>query len=429
MAMETGMINSGLRTELSHTRENNHMINRFRRVLILADESADWMVAGLRQLDRLALSIDEFALENRETAPVLVCIFWKPELDQSQRWTPTHERLTHLAFTTELDGEPFDLVLNTRVFLYRNALGKLLSEGRASARPITSEHTFVKDADVQKHVPPSEGELWQRYSQPTASLTRFQAGAWEYIADGNQIDAIEQRFLRESGKSQDGVVSRHLNRPISRAMTRLLLRFPATPNGWTLLIFPLPIIASLILLHGTYWSFLWGLVLFQIFSVLDGCDGEIARAKFMESERGRQLDNLCDILSNVLLVLGLGFGLRQAHPSFGWFFLAEGMVAAVLISSNEWYLATRKPAPADDAKADLLGGALYPRHRDLVQHSGLLKFGEKFTSLVVQLTKRDLAVLFFVVLAAIGLPSLILHLLFLVTAVTLALSLKSRSAL
>jgi hypothetical protein len=408
MAMETGMINSGLRTELSHTRENNHMINRFRRVLILADESADWIVAGLRQLDRLALSIDEFALENKETAPVLVCISWKPELDQSQRWTPTHERLTHLAFTTELDGEPFDLVLNTRVFLYRNALGKLMEASTS---------------------PPEATSSWQDNFRRVESLPGSQAGAWEYIADGNQIDAIEKRFLRESGKSQDGLVSRYLNRPISRAMTRLLLRFPATPNGWTLLIFPLPIIASLILLHGTYWSFFWGLVLFQIFSVLDGCDGEIARAKFMESERGRQLDNLCDILSNVLLVLGLGFALRQAHPAFGWFFLVEGMVAAVLIAINEWYLATRKPAPAHDAKTDLLGGALYPRHRDLVQHSGLLKFGDKFASLLIQLTKRDVAVLFFVVLAAIGLPSLILHLLFLVTAVTLALSLKSRSAL
>jgi phosphatidylglycerophosphate synthase len=415
-----------LRTDVSLTPEDNHMVNRFRRVLILADESADWIVAGLRQLDRLALSIDEFALENKETAPVLVCISWKPELDQSQRWTPTHERLTHLAFTTELDGEPFDLVLNTRVFLYRTALGKLLSEGRASARPITLEHTFIEGPDVPKHVRPSKGELWQRYFQSMERLPRFQAGAWEYITDGNQIDEIERRFLRESGKSQDGVVSRYLNRPISRAMTRLLLRFPATPNGWTLLIFPLPIFASLILLHDTYWSFFWGLVLFQVFSILDGCDGEIARAKFMESERGRQFDNLCDVLSSILLVLGLGFGLRQAHPAFGWFFLAEGVVAAVLITSNEWYLATRKPAPAHDAKADLLGGALYPRHRDLVQNSGLLKFGAKFASLLIQLTKRDVAVLFFVVLAAIGLPSLILHLLFLVTAVTLALSLKSR---
>ena len=45
---------------------------------------------GLRQLDRLALSIDEFAVENKETAPVLVCIFWRPDLDQSQRWVPKH---------------------------------------------------------------------------------------------------------------------------------------------------------------------------------------------------------------------------------------------------------------------------------------------------------------------------------------------------
>jgi hypothetical protein len=380
------------------------MINRFRRVLVLADESADWIVAGLRQLDRLALSIDEFALENKETAPVLVCIFWKPELDQSQRWTPDHERLTHVAFTTELDGESFDLVLNTRLFLYRKATRQLI--------------------DASIFSPPVK-ESWEDNFRRLESLP----GAWEYIADGDQIDEIEQRFLRGSGKSQDGFVSRYLNRPISRVVSRLLLRFPTTPNAWTLSTFPIPVIASLVLSHGTYGSFVWGLVLFQIFSILDGCDGEIARAKFMESERGRKLDALFDVLSNILLVLGLGFGLRQAHLHFGWFYLAEGIAAGALIAINEWYLATRTQAPAGEANADSLGGALYPRHRDLVQRSGLLRFGEKFTSLLVQITKRDVAVLFFVVLAAIGLPSLILHLLFLVTAVSLILALKARAAL
>ena len=101
----------------------------------------------------------------------------------------------------------------------------------------------------------------------------------------------------------------------------------------------------------------------------------------------------------------------------------------MLIAATEWYLAKRKPAPIDEATVDSLGGALYPRHRDLVERSGLLRFGEKFASVVVQLTKRDVAVLFFVFLAAIGLPSLILHLLFLVTAVSLVLALKARSAL
>jgi len=380
------------------------MVNRFRRVLILADESADWIVAGLRQLDRLALSIDEFALENKETAPVLVCISWKRDIDQSQRWTPAHERLTHVAFTTQPDGEPFDFVLNTRLFLYRNAMRRLIE---ASPREMISAQV--------------EAESWENNFRPMESLP----GSWEYITNGDQIDEIEKRFLRGSGKSQDGFVSRYANRPISRVVSRLLLRFPTTPNAWTLATFPIPLIASLVLSHGTFGSFVWGLVLFQIFSILDGCDGEIARAKFMESERGRKLDALFDVLSNILLALGLGFGLRQMHSQFGWLYLAEGIVAGMLIAGNEWYLARRKPVPGDETTPNSLGSALYPRHRDLVEHSGLLRFGEKFASLVVQLTKRDVAVLFFLFLAVIGLPSLILHVLVVVTAATLALALRS----
>jgi phosphatidylglycerophosphate synthase len=379
------------------------MVNSFRRVLILADESADWMVAGLRQLDRLALSIDEFALENKETAPVLVCILWKPGLDQSQRWTPKHQRLAMVAFTDQADGVPYDLVLNSRVFLYRKAMRQLID---ASAQMISS---------------PEETQSWQDKFRQLESLPPSCPGAWEYITDGNQIDEIEKRFLRGSGKSQDGFVSRYLNRPISRMVTRLLLRFPTTPNAWTLLILPIPIAASLILLYGTYWSSLLGLVLFQIFSVLDGCDGEIARAKFLESESGRRLDYLCDVFGNILLAAALGFGLSR-HS--GWFYIGEGILAAALIGVNEFLLARRQP---DEKAAESLGGALYSRHRELVERSGMLLIGPKFASWIIQLTKRDVAVLFFVLLAAVGLPSLILHLLLIVTAVTLALSLKSFS--
>jgi phosphatidylglycerophosphate synthase len=224
-----------------------------------------------------------------------------------------------------------------------------------------------------------------------------------------------------------------LNRPISRAVTRLLLRFSTTPNAWTLLIFSIPLVASLIFLRGTYWSFLCGLVLFQVFSVLDGCDGEIARAKFLESERGRQLDDLCDILSNILLVVGLGFGLfKQASPVGGsaWFYAVEGLAAAALIGVNELLLATRKPANGAGAtRSTSLGDALYPRHQELVERSGMLRLGETFAYWVVQLTKRDVALLGFVLLAAIGQPAWILHLLFAVTAISLALAWRSRARL
>jgi hypothetical protein len=402
-----------------------------RRVLILADESAEWMVAGLRQLERLALSLDEFAVENKETAPVLVCIFWRPDLDHALRWVPKNEQLTMVAFTTELEAEPYDLVLNTRLFLYRKAVRQLLSEERASARPITFEHDFFEIGDGPKHVPPAEEDLWQNHFRSVELVPHHRIGAWDYITDGEQIDEIEKKFLRDSGKSQDGLVSRYLNRPISREVTRLLLRFPTTPNAWTFSIFPIPVIASLILLQGSYWSFLWGLVLFQVFSVLDGCDGELARAKFLESERGRRLDDLFDVLSNILLVVGLGFGLSGPAHHAGhavWSYAVEGFVTAVLIGVNEFYLATRNPG-VDEGKTEALDGALYPRHRALVERSGILVFGEKFASGLIQFTKRDVAVLFFVFLAAIGRPAWILHLLLTVTVVSLALAVRARSTL
>jgi hypothetical protein len=382
------------------------MVNSFRRVLILADESADWMVAGLRQLERLALSVDEFAVANRETAPVLVCIFWRPDLDKSQRWVPRHPRLTKVAFTEELDGEAYDLILNTRLFLYREAVRQLMA-------------------------PPPSLSLGGDWTTDFRRIETLGArpGAWEYITDGSQIDEIEIRFLRGSGKSQDGIVSRYVNRPISRMVTRLLLRFPTTPNGWTWLIFTIPLVALLVLFQGTYWSFVWGLVLYQLFSVLDGCDGEIARAKFLESERGRRLDAFCDVLSNILLVLGLGGGLsRQAAFAgrSGWFYLLEGLAAAALIGLNELSLEMKNPGPGS-GKSGSFGESLYPRHRELVERSGLLAFGKNFASWLIQLTKRDVAILFFLFLAAIGLPAWILHLFLVVTAVTLALSLKSFS--
>src|SRR5436309_14277681 len=95
-------------------------------------------------------------------------------------------------------------------------------------------------------------------------------------------------------KPQDGFVSRFLNRPISRRITRFLLKLPIHPNGWTISIFVLPLIAGAFLVRGDYASVVIGEAIFQAFSILDGCDGEIVRAKNLESTFGIRLDDLCD---------------------------------------------------------------------------------------------------------------------------------------
>jgi CDP-L-myo-inositol myo-inositolphosphotransferase len=48
-----------------------------------------------------------------------------------------------------------------------------------------------------------------------------------------------------------------------------------------------------------------GALLFQAASILDGVDGEIARATFMESRRGAMLDSLVDAGTNLAFVAGV----------------------------------------------------------------------------------------------------------------------------
>lgn len=208
-------------------------------------------------------------------------------------------------------------------------------------------------------------------------------------------------------KPQDGFVSRFLNRPISRWITRFLIKLPLHPNVWTLSIFVLPVLASAFLWRGDYGSIVIGAALYQLYSILDGCDGEIARARNLESKRGEFLDFFCDLLAALLFVVALGFGLHRA---------GEGIVCAVVLVATELVLALNRH------EASVGSTHLYVRHRKMVEHSGLIHLGDRFVWWIMQLTKRDVAILFFLFLALIGRAGWILHVWLAVASVSLILS-------
>jgi 1L-myo-inositol 1-phosphate cytidylyltransferase / CDP-L-myo-inositol myo-inositolphosphotransferase len=212
-------------------------------------------------------------------------------------------------------------------------------------------------------------------------------------------------------KPQDGFVSRFLNRPISRRITRFLLKFPIHPSAWTISIFVLPLIASVFLVRGDYSSVLLGAAIFQVFSILDGCDGEIARAKNLESKFGERLDYFSDFIASVLYVLALGLGLHRS---------SEGIVCAVLITANELLLRAGKSHTA--VAPSTLHESFYARHHGMIGHSGLLHLDERFVWWLFQLTKRDMALVVFLMLALLGLAPWILHLWAIVAGASLVLS-------
>jgi hypothetical protein len=294
------------------------VLQPLRRVLILADASAHWQIAGLSQLHRLALTLQEFAETEAQPALLEVCVWWNDNVPQGERTLPRDARLGRLELTADAaeflrEQQPVDLVLSTRVFAFRKSIGPL----RGALAPITDSLKTVQ---------------WQPLaSAVAATLSAGESSElpWRYVGTPDEIPAAERAFLRDNGKTQDGLVSRYVNRRVSRFISRGLLKTPMTPSTWSVLIFILPLIGTLQFLRGSYLGFVLGAAIFQLYSILDGCDGEIARAKFLQTEFGRRLDSFLDLSGNILLALGIGIGLARFTISYrgdDWFYIGEGIV-------------------------------------------------------------------------------------------------------
>jgi phosphatidylglycerophosphate synthase len=131
-----------------------------------------------------------------------------------------------------------------------------------------------------------------------------------------------------------GFVARRLNKPISVRLTRhVLARTPITPNQITLFAAALGILGCALMATGRYFWVVLGLALEHTQSVLDGCDGELARVRFQQSKMGAWLDTFVDDVLNVLMTASAGVGLWRGGAG-GWA-LGVGLAgAAMLVISN-----------------------------------------------------------------------------------------------
>jgi phosphatidylglycerophosphate synthase len=142
--------------------------------------------------------------------------------------------------------------------------------------------------------------------------------------------AATSLLLRSLEKQADGFVSRHLHRPLSRAVTRRLLAWPVTPNAMTLVAAVFGIAGVLVAFRGGYWNVLAGALLFELQNVLDGCDGEIARLKYLRSTAGEWLDQIVDDALNIAFLAAVGVALSGgAYGHWAWTVTGVAMAAQI----------------------------------------------------------------------------------------------------
>ncbi len=127
--------------------------------------------------------------------------------------------------------------------------------------------------------------------------------------------AAEQMLLQLLVKAEDGPVTRHVYRPVSRPLTRLLVRTPITPNQVSILVGIIGLIGCWLTARPGQAMLIAGAALVLAAGFLDGCDGEIARLRLTSSKFGAWIDTVVDELTTTVYFLAIGYHTYLASPA------------------------------------------------------------------------------------------------------------------
>lgn len=385
------------------------MAIRVQDALVQAERAPGRPIAGLASLDRVVLSaiaagIQRIAIVSRE-----------PERDRARLREGSGERATLVflvpgsleerAYLAALarDARPF-LYLHTEAAFDPHLLPRLVAEperGELIDLPAAGIARLpgAAAAALLGGVEGAERGLAGLRSQADAggSHRLFDAapGHASRVVDETSRKSAEQAIVRTAGKATDGLVSRHLNRRISITLTGRLLPTGVTPNMLTLGTLGLGLLTGLTLIHGSHAGLATGALLYHVNSTLDGCDGEVARLKFLSSRFGEWFDTTADTIGNLVFFAGFPFGLarlRGGDPLYYGLSAFLGVGGLLMLALVSWR--TRRVSQANNFNdyGSSLARSFPP---------GSMR--AQVVALLSSLFRRDTYALLFFLLAALGL--------------------------
>lgn len=158
---------------------------------------------------------------------------------------------------------------------------------------------------------------------------------WQDVDTRSDANVAAKKLLSQWPKKTDGPISRLINRPLSTRITQILVNTPVTPNQVSVVTLILGLAAGWLAAMGGYGNWLATGLLFQVASILDGTDGELATLTYQGSEFGAWVDTICDNVSYIVFLVGLTVGVHTAGlPSYYVWSGVIGIAAAALSLAN-----------------------------------------------------------------------------------------------
>jgi len=259
-----------------------------------------------QEIDLSSLMREEAANSERVTIVSGDTIFKPQLLHNALEWEGTGA----LALATE--GE----LAGICVVPQSVALG-VFDESKLSYQALADVHSYMQaiGVSVVKEVP---AEMWHK------------------VVFAKDVPAAERKLDTWLLKPTDGIFARN-NRKVSIPISRQLIKLPLTPNMVSMLVLGVSFGSGVFFARGGYLSTLVGAFLSVAASILDGCDGEVARLKLQSTAFGCWLETICDYLYYLFVFGGMALGLTRSsgnrmYLAWGALLFFGAMMSFVVVS-------------------------------------------------------------------------------------------------
>jgi phosphatidylglycerophosphate synthase len=410
-------------SETPDTRKQIEALNQSVKAVILANtrEEADQGRPAASRVGTLPILLrDILSVQKAGAKRIIVCIdpFTGPclqreleetgRLPQCVRWllAASDTPLSQLLKESAADSAADDLILIAGNRTFHPALFRQLTEWNGNDGALTlvtgeklaGIYALTAQAarDVAKHCPSGIHNLEELHAwlilTRSVQCSTVPGEMWQEIFSPEDRISAEQKLDRWLVKPTDGVFAR-MNRRISIPISRQLIKLPITPNMVSLFTLVVGFASGLLFARGGYWNMLAGAVLSVWASILDGCDGEVARLKLLESNFGCWLETICDYLYYLFIFAGMAIGLIRSSQSRMYLVLAVLLLVGAVISFLVTGLGRQRLSaerPEDYLK-------VWQAQAESRRSNPLLYFG-RYTEFIIRRSFLPYALLFFALL-------------------------------
>lgn len=158
---------------------------------------------------------------------------------------------------------------------------------------------------------------------------------WQDVDYPGMKKEAEKRLVESIVQESDGWVSKNINRFFSTRISLWLSNFDIHPNVVTGIVFLITLIGAWLAASGEYLWIVLGAFIFQIASILDGCDGELARLTFRTSRFGEWFNKITANTRYILFFGALGLSAYRATGANIYIF------ANVIFGALAFYMITQ----------------------------------------------------------------------------------------